>query len=227
MLGCALWVGAWLCGRAPADDTIDALARLAPDAPGAPLLEGLRAVGADRSWLLLARPGRTLGWPRDATGVPEPALLLCRGEAPVALLRTRPAGWLLEPVAGASVGPLAARALSPRAAARALSAALAAGADQLERLDLARPAERASDRRWQEALHPHPVGVDPDALQALTRVALVLDALELALGAHGAAVTAGEAHARARALTDVRDAVEEVACGLVGGQYGLPGTVGP
>jgi hypothetical protein len=68
--------------------------------------------------------------------------------------------------------------------------------------------------------------MDPAALGALTRVALVLDALELALESQGAAVTAGEARALSRALTDVRDAVEEVACALVGGQYGLPGTVG-
>lgn len=227
MLGCALWVGSWLRGSAPADDTLDALARLAPDAPGAVLLEGLRGLGADGSWLLLPRPGRTVGWPRGATGLPGPALLLCRAEATVGLLRDGPAGWPLQPVAGGPVVALAAAALGPRAAGRALAAALASGADQVERLDLARPADRDPALRWQAALHPHPAGIDPLAVEVLARAALVLDMLDLALASPGAAVTAGEARSWAAALTDVRDAVEQVVCGVVGGLFGLPGSVAP
>ena len=217
MLGSALWIGAWLGGHAAADDTIGALARLIPDAPGADVLAGVRATGANRVWLLLPRPGRTLGWPRDVEGVPEPALLLCRGDQPVGLLRAGGPGWRLDPVATCAVAPLAAAALQPREAARSLSRALADGAALLERLDLARADDRPIPHDWRTAVEHLPAGLAPAGVEVLTRAATVLDALDLALASDGAAVTAGEAGARRAALVEVGNAVADVVAGLVGG----------
>jgi hypothetical protein len=227
MLGCALWVGAWLRGRASSDDTIDALAGLVPDAPGGVMLVSVRSTAAESAWLLLPRPGRPLGWPRDAEGPPEPAVLLCRADDPVALLRTGPAGWRLDRVGLCNVAPLAAAALAPRAAARAFAAAVSEGAEQLERMDLARAQDRALPSRWRSAAHAHPPGLDPSAVEVLVRVATLLDALDLALATDGAAVTAAEARGRAGALASVRDALEDIVCGLVGGQLGVAGSVSP
>jgi hypothetical protein len=227
MLGCSLWLGSWLRGAATDAETIHALGALAPDAPPAEVLGAVRARGADRCWLLLPRPGRAPGWPRDAPGPPEPALLLCHGEALVGLLRGPVAGWRIDPATQVSIGPLAAAALSSGAAARALTAALVSGAEDLERLGLARAPGQAMPGQWQAALASHPRGIEPAALAVLARATTVLDALDLAMGTDGASVTAAEARALAGALVVVRDAVVDVVVGVVGRQYGLAGSVSP
>ena len=88
----AVWLGSWVRGTAGADDLLEAMAHSAPDAPAvgsvlgaAPtplpdLLRAIRVSGADGTWLLLPRPGRTVGWPPRADGAPAPAVLLSRGD---------------------------------------------------------------------------------------------------------------------------------------------------
>ena len=81
------------------------MAHVAPDAPavgsvlGAPpsplpdLLRAIRVSGADGTWLLLPRPGHTIGWPAGHDGAPVPAVLLSRGDRAVGLLRHEATGW--------------------------------------------------------------------------------------------------------------------------------------
>lgn len=227
MLALALWVGAWLGGRAATDDTLGALGRLQPDVPPGELLAAVRRTGADRVWLLLPRPGRVLGWPRDLAAEPEPALLLCREDEPAAVIRTGPTAWRVDPVRSCEVAPLAAAALSPRAAARVFATAVSGAALQLERLDLARAVPEPLPRRWSAALGDLPAGLDPSAVAVLARAAAVLDALDAGLASDGAALSAGQARARADALREVTDAVLDVVTGLVGGLVGLPVACGP
>jgi hypothetical protein len=181
------------------------------------VLADVRATGADRVWLLLPRPGRTLGWPHGIADAPEPALLLCRVDQPVALVRAGRSGWRLDPVQACAVAPLAAAALQPREAARALAGALAEAADLLERLDLARADDRPAPRHWRAAVDPLPAGLAPSAAEVITRAAAVLDALDLALASDGAAVTASQAGARRAAIVGVANTVQDVVAGLVGG----------
>ncbi len=59
--------------------------------------------------------------------------------------------------------------------------------------------------------------MDPQVAALLDRLAALHDALDLALADDGAAVTAGEARARAAAIRGVVGDVEDVLAGLVGG----------
>jgi hypothetical protein len=209
----ALWVDAWAGGAAAADDLLTVLAAAAPDTPLvlagadgavplASLLRGIRDADVTVAWPLLPRAGRAVGWPRDVPGPPSPAVLLVGGGGPLlarALLQVGPQGWQLTPT-HVGVEALLAEALSPRAGARRFTELLDAAARDLARLGLERAAPRAATPRWGRALMDLPPTTDPALAALLHRIAAVVDALELALADEGAAVTAGEARARAASL---------------------------
>ena len=225
----AVWLGSWLRGTAGADDLLEAMARAAPDAPavgrvmGAPpaalpdLLRAIRVSGADGTWLLLPRPGHTIGWPPRADGSPVPAVLLSRGDAAVGLLRHEGAGWRLDSPGSASLTELQSRMLTARSGARALAEAVTAAAERLEQLGLDRAATRSASREWEVALGVLPRGLDSQVEALLVRLAALHDVLDLALVEEGAAITAAEARARAAEVRAVLGQVEDVIAGVVGG----------
>jgi hypothetical protein len=217
MLAAALWLGCWLRDRAAPDDVLEALARVAPDALPGPLLPAVRGTGADSVWLLLPRPGRTVGWPPGAAGAPEPAVLLSAGRTPVGLIRARPGTWQVEAADGAPMLQLESESLTPRTAARAVSAAISEAADRLEQLGLDRPARTRAADRWRRAACCPPEQLDPAVTALVQRVALVLDVLDLAVAEEGAAVTSAEARSRSLQLRTLGGHLEDLLTGLVGG----------
>ena len=228
ILATALWLGGWLRGEVGVDDLIEALHRSAPDAPpvlrdgaeSTPLTELLRRVRADevdRTWLLLPRPGRIQGWPRDISGAPGPAILLTSAGRAVGLLRLEASGWRLDGVSDSPVGVLEAEGLSARAGARAFAALIADGASRLELLGLDRAADGEAPTGWGRALHPAPPGLDPATRDLLSRITTVRDALDLALADDGAAVTSAEARARGDVLANLAGQLEDLLCALVAG----------
>lgn len=229
MTATAVWLGAWLRGAAGSDDLLDAMARTSPDAPavgsvrGAPptllpdLLRAVRGSGADSTWLLLPRPGRTIGWPPGADGHPSPAVLISRGDLAVGLLRHGASGWRWDHVEPFPIGVLQAGMLTARSGARVLAEVVTEAAARLELLGLDRAATRPAPRAWESALGWLPRGLDPQVEALLVRVAALHDALDLALVEEGAAVTAREARDRAAAVHAVRGEVEDVIVGVVGG----------
>lgn len=217
MLATALWLGCWLRDRAAPDDLLAELAGVAPDALPGPLLPAVRGTGADSVWLLLPRPGRTIGWPPGASGAPEPAVLLSAGRTPVGLVRVGPGAWRVEPADDAAVLQVEAQSLTPRTAARAVSEAISGAAARLERLGLDRPARTPAGERWRAATCCLPEALDPAVVALVQRVALVLDVLDLAIAEEGAAVTSSEARTRALELRTLAGELEDLLAGLVGG----------
>jgi hypothetical protein len=218
----ALWLTAWCRGAAGADDLLGVLAHVAPDSPplvldGASvdtadaLLRRVRAAGILAAWPVLPRPGRTLGWPTDVAGAPEPGVLLADAVGTARLLlRAGSSGWALEPTASPAGTLLLAEAVSPRGAARQFADLLEAATADLARLGLDRAPTGPAPTRWDRALRALPHALDPGLAAVLHRVALVLDALELALADEGAAVTAGEARARAARLLALHGQLEDL-----------------
>jgi hypothetical protein len=237
MTATALWFDAWLRGSAGSDDLLDQLARSAPDAPArvaidgvdhelSDLLRSLRGFKAPRTWLLLPRPGRTGGWPAGIGGPPEPAVLISGAGAANGLLRSGQAGWCWDSCGDSSVALLESGMLTARAGARALAEAAAEAAGRLESLGLERPATRAHRRQWETAMQQLPPGLDSPTHSLLIRLAVLHDALDLALVEEGAAVTAAEARSRAGELRAVVGHVEDIISGLVGG-LNAPVPAGP
>lgn len=217
MLAAALWLGSWLRGTAAPDDLLDALSRLAPGSSPDGLLAEVRSVGSDRTWLVLPRPGRSLGWPARLPGPPEPAVLLTAPGGTGVVVRAEPGRWSVSPEIPMQTLALEATALTARLARRAFEAALAESALRLERLGLERAPSAARGRGWQRALAAAPPGLDPEVGGILHRAAVVLDALALALADDGAAVTSGEAQARSGEIRGLAGAVEDLVAGVVGG----------
>ncbi len=225
----AVWLGSWLRGSAGSDDLLEAMAQASPDAPavgsilGAPhtplpeLLRAIRVSGADGTWLLLPRPGQTIGWPPAADGAPVPAILLSRGDLPVGLLRHGATGWRWDRAESAALAAVQSGMLTARSGARALAEAVTAAAERLEQLGLERAATRSTPRAWEAALGRMPRGLDPQREALLVRLAALHDALDLALSEEGAAVTAAELRARAAEIRVVVGQVEDVIAGVVGG----------
>ncbi len=226
----ALWVGAWLRGTAASDDLLCALARLAPDGPavahldGAPpsgladLLAHLRARGATDAWLLLPRPGQLVGWPPGVSGDPAAAVLVSDAERALGLLGHTRAGWTWTSVPeGAALSALRAHMRTARAGARDLASAVTSAAVDLEQLGLDRAPTRAVVPAWQSAQGRLPHALDPQVSALVLRIAVLRDALDLALAEPGAAVTAAEARARAARIHAVVGEVEDILCGIVGG----------
>lgn len=225
----AVWLGSWLRGTAGSDDLLEAMALVAPDAPevgslqGAPptplpdLLRAIRMTGAQDTWLLLPRPGRTIGWPPGADGVPEPAVLLSRGDHAVGMLRHGATGWRWDDVGSVPIAVLQSGVLTARSGARTLAEAVTAAAERLETLGLDRVATRAAPHAWEAALGRLPRALDPQVEALLVRLAALHDALDLAAVEEGAAVTAAEARARTAEVLAVRGQVEDVIAGVVGG----------
>jgi hypothetical protein len=225
----AVWLGSWLRGAAGSDDLLEAMAHAAPDAPpvgsllgAAPtplpdLLRAIRVSGADATWLLLPRPGRTIGWPAGMDGVPVPAVLLSRGDVTVGLLRQGVTGWQWDHAGSAALTALQAGMLTARSGARALAEAVTEAAVRLEGLGLDRAATQVAPREWEVALGLLPRGLDPQVEALLVRLAGLHDALDLALVEEGAAVTAGEARARTAEVLAVLGHLEDVIAGVVGG----------
>ena len=237
MTATALWFDAWLRGSAGSDDLLDQLARTAPDAPArvaiagadhelSALLRSLRGFKAPRTWLLLPRPGRTVGWPAGIGGPPEPAVLISGAGAANGLLRSGRAGWRWDSCGDSSVALLEAGMLTARAGARALAEAAAEAAQRLESLGLERPPTRAHPREWETALRHVPTGLDSPVHSLLIRLAVLHDALDLALAEEGAAVTAAESRSRSGELRAVVGHVEDIIAGLVGG-LNAPVPAGP
>lgn len=229
MLAAALWVGQWLRGRAAPDDVLGGLANLDPDAPpviavdaNAPvplvsLLGVLKVRAVDTAWLLLPRPGRVQGWPPGLAAAFEPAVLMTTAGQPVGLLRLGRHGWRMDPASGASVAELAGSAASPRGTARAFAQLLDEYAVRLGALGLDRPARRELASGWTRALEHLPPDLDRAAAGLLHRIALVLDAVDVALSDEGAAVTAAEARARSRELRALAGQLADLVVGLVAG----------
>jgi hypothetical protein len=235
MTSSAVWLGSWSRGVAAPDDVLEALTVSAPDAPavvavrGAPpaplpdLLREIRQSAPTMTWLLLPRPGRTLGWPPDALGVPTPAVLLTGGQTGSGLLRHDQSGWRWDITEAVPAAPLEAEMLTPRSGARALAAAVNGAADRLERLALDRPTAGSPARTWERAVRRLPPGIDPQVEALLARLGDLRDVLDLALAEEGAAVTAGEALARSGELRTVIGQLDDVVTGVVGG-LNLPAT---
>jgi hypothetical protein len=229
MTATAVWLGSWLRGTAGADDLLEAMAHAAPDAPAvgsvlgaAPtplpdLLRAIRVAGADGTWLLLPRPGRTVGWPPGVGGPPVPAVLLSRGDLAVGVLRHEATGWRWDTADSTPLTALQAGMLTARSGARALAEVVTSAAERLERLGLDRTATRSAPHEWEAALGRLPRGLDPQVEALLVRLAALHDALDLALVEEGAAVTAAEARARAAEVRAVLGQVEDVIAGVVGG----------
>jgi hypothetical protein len=243
----ALWLEAWVRGGAGADDLLAVLARAAPDTPVVmaqaqgnlpleALLRTLRTLDVVAAWPLLPRAGSAIGWPRDL-GPPMPAVLLVgRQPAPAAspegtgptldargVLQATLHGWAVQPGA-APLAPLLAQGLSPRAGARRFADLLDTAARDLASLGLERAPTRSADSRWGRALMDLPASTDPALGALLHRIATVLDALELAVGDDGAAVTAAEARARASALHRLHgELVDLVTAVAVGVSMAAPG----
>lgn len=229
LLSATLWLGSWLRGATPADDLWTALARAAPDSPALASVEGaqpgpladlaaeLRRGRADRTWLLLPRPGRVVGWPAETPTAPEPAALITSSAGSAWLLRHGRAGWLLDASPTATTSALVAESLGPRPAGRALAALLAQAAERLERLALDRPVDGALPDRWGAAVARLPADLDPAAVAVLARITLVRDALDAALSYDGAAVTAHEVRARTAELQAAAGALEDLMVAVVAG----------
>lgn len=225
----AVWLGSWLRGAAGSDDLLEALAHASPDAPalgsvlGAPptplpdLLRAIRTSGAQGTWLLLPRPGHTIGWPPGADGAPVPAVLLSRDDRAVGLLRHEVTGWRWDSAHSMALTAVQSGMLTARSGARALAEVVTDAADRLEQLGLDRAATRPVPREWELALGRLPRGLDQQVEVLLVRLAALHDALDLALDEEGAAVTAAEARARAAEILRVRGQVQDVIAGVVGG----------
>lgn len=217
MLAAALWLGSWLRGASAPDDLLDALTTLAPGSAPAGLLTGVRAAGPQRTWLLLPRPGRSLGWPAPLPGPPQPAVLLTDPGGSGFVVRAHPGLWSVSAGMPVDVPALESMALTARQARRTFEAALAEAAVRLGRLGLERAPTAPPSRGWQSALQTAPPGIDPAAAELLHRTAGVLDALALALADDGAAVTAGEARARTAEIRRLAGELEDLLVGVVGG----------
>ena len=227
--GATLWFDAWLRLMLPADDLLAALHRLAPDTapvvrangasaePLGDLLAELRASRADQVWLVLPRPGRTLGWPRDAARSPEPAVLFTSGGEAVRLMTVDRSGWRVDVVTEAPVRQLEAEAVTARAGVRRLADLLGSAADRMEALGLDRPSADPLPHSWTRAFQPLPAGTAPELAGLLHRVATVLDALAGAGRDDGAAVTSGEARARRCMLVEVAGQLDDLLVALVAG----------
>lgn len=225
----SLWLGSWLRGAAGSDDLLEAMALAAPDAPAVgsvlgaspaalpDLLRAVRVSGADCTWLLLPRPGRTIGWPPGTDGPPVPGVLLSRGEEGAGLLRHAATGWRWDEVGSTTLAAVQAGMLTARSGARILAEVVTSAADRLQHLGLDRPASRPAPRTWEVSLGRLPRGLDPPVEALLVRLAALHDALDLALVEEGAAVTAAESRARAAEVRAVLGQVEDVIAGVVGG----------
>jgi hypothetical protein len=223
----AVWSTAWLSGRAPYDDALDALlgdtahrvAGLPGTAEAVPLgaaLSALRALGEQRFRLVLPVPGDVRGLP------PVPGLSTLALESGQAAVGQRVAfvpealgpdmvEWTAFPLDGAPpVAPPAEGNL--RAVSGELDLAVGDAARTLARLDVARwnpevPALLAGLARTPTA-PGLPSDHEPLALSVLGRAQRLAAVLDLALAdAPGAAVNHAQAARRDEALRPLADAV--------------------
>ncbi|SDM26440.1 hypothetical protein SAMN05660642_02058 [Geodermatophilus siccatus] len=225
----AVWATAWLSGRAPYDDALDALVGdtahqvrgLSDTDAAVPLgwaLSALRGVGERRVRLVLPVPGDVRGLPR----VPGLAQLAVEaGQAAVGervALVPEPLGpevvqWTAFDLTGAPPVPPPVEG-SLRAVSGALDLAVGDAARTLAALDLARwhPEVPALLAGLAKAAHVPgmPPGTDPVAMALLARAQRLAKVLDLALtDAPGGAVTHRQAAARDDALRPLGDAVRE------------------
>lgn len=224
----ALWWDAWLRGSASGDDLLHHLSWADPDAPTVAAIDGdqqrplgellssARGVPDARVWLLLPRPGQSIGWPQCVAGAPEPAVLLTGSGGSGALLRTGRSGWLWDSC-DASALALEATMLTARAGARGLAQVASFAAARLEALGVQRRAAALPPTAWQRAFERAPLDADPQRSALLGRLGALLDGLDLAQRDDGAAVTAGESRARSAELTAVIGDVEDIVAGVVNG----------
>ena len=225
----AVWATAWLTGRTPYDEALDALlggtAHRFAGLPGTDeavpvgwALTALRGTGERRVRLVLPVPGDVRGLPR-VPGLAE--LALEAGQAAVGervALVPEPLGpeavqWTAFDLTGAPPVPPPVEG-SLRAVSGALDLAVGDAARTLADLDLARwhPEVPALLAGLAKAAHVPgmPPGTDPLAMSLLARAQRLATVLDLALtDAPGGAVTQGQAAARDDALRPLTDAVRE------------------
>jgi hypothetical protein len=224
----AVWATAWLAGRVPYDDALDALlgdaAHRVTGLPGTaeavPLgsaLTAVRGLGERRFRLVLPVPGDVRGLP------PVPGLAPLALEAGQAAVGDRLAlvpealgpeavGWTAFPLDGAPPVPPPVEG-SLRALSGALDLAVGDAARTLARLDVARwnPEVPALLSGLSKATAPGlPPDHEPVALSVLGRAQRLAALLDLALtDAPGAAVNHSQAAARDSALRPLAGAVRE------------------
>lgn len=225
----AVWATAWLAGRTPYDEALDAIvgdtAHRVSGLPGTdgavPLgwaLTALRGLGEHRFRLVLPVAGDVRGLPRAPGLAP---LALESGQAAVGghlALVPEPLGpeviqWTVFPLAGLPPVPPPAEG-NLRAVSGALDLAVGDSARTLAGLDLARwnpevPALLADLAKSTKA-PGLPADHEPLALSVLGRAQRLAAVLDLAMAdAPGAAVNHAQAAARDSALRPLADAVRE------------------
>jgi hypothetical protein len=235
----ALWGNAWLQGSGSLDDAAaqvvgpDALHRVVglpgedADAPIGIALGRLRAAGVAALRVVLPEPG-------DALGLPGPpgfnSDAVARGECVITVAAPGSPTWALLPTAAASEGGDVVRwdvvEVNPSAhphglptlseAERALADAVREATERLVQLDLARGREELADRLRRVERDVSrlelPAGLSPRAQRAVVQAARLLGILDVASATDGAAVTAGEAVARAETLRPLRAAARHALC---------------
>lgn len=227
----AAWGSAALAGDASLDEAAEHVAGR-DDAPhrvfGVPgesagvnvayALGRLRASGVEALRLVLPRPG-------DASGLPGPpafneravargaAVLTVGGQTPLAVLDETRGAWTVH-----AVDPDPRTPLGLRDAVRELTRVMREATELLTRLDVARwePAAAEVLAHHSAATRPVlPLSADPQAHHVLEMARRVAAVVELARRSDGAAVSAGEARARAEALRELDAAARrgiEAAC---------------
>lgn len=175
----------------------------------------LRSFGATGLRLVLPRPGDVAGLPGPPSfnelAVDRGAAVVAVGSARIGLVPDGRAAW-----AAHRVEPDPRTTMSLRDAERLLGQVMLEAVELLSRLDLARwdpaAAEVLGGRTRRSALPPSVPASAHHVLEQALRVATIV---ALARGSDGAAVTAGEALARAAVLRDLDDAARravEAAC---------------
>ncbi|MET3963898.1 hypothetical protein ABIE44_003832 [Marmoricola sp. OAE513] len=214
----SLWFNALLDGRTGPDDFAEAVrgedpAHLVLGWPGTPvpvpladLPASARGYGCTRAALTLPTAGDPLGlagppaFNADAVDLGEAVVL--DGPRPLGLLPGIDARTVLWTVTEA-VSP---RVLDPYDEGRVLRQVLLGATAELVRLDVASWQPEIPDLLLNLAHRPGldlPPGTPPVAVEALERADLCLEVVALARADDGGAITAHEAAARARCLTDL------------------------
>lgn len=220
----SLVLALWSDGRASADDALTVLPP-APRGHGVQLLGSLRRLAFTQTWVAGGRTGR----PDPVTGT-RPAVLfartagvgpdLARAPAPlVAYLDDSGITDLIGAAAPPSTLPLLADALTPRQAERRLDELTREAAARLTKLGLQRGRGDLA-ARLAELAHRHPsypAALPADLRAALGRLDAIMDIVSLGLADEGAAVTAGEAEARAKPLRLLADQAADLLVAVANG----------
>lgn len=214
----ALWLNAALDGRVGPDELADAVRdedprHLVVDWPDRPEPFGLEALPAAARALGVRRVTLALPVPGDLTGLGGPAgfnqaavdlgeAVVVDADTPVGLLPELDARTVVWHASPADPAPV----LDPFEEGRLLRQVLLTATAELVRLDVAGWQPEIPDLLLnldKRPALPLPPGTPPAALDALERAELCREIVGLARLDDGGAITAAEAGARARCLTDL------------------------